>query len=240
MITQPEQPRVAPQPLPLLFLDPHWWAVRIDEVHAFGRPRARVLAVTRLLNVVMFSVALAVALVDYASPAGLVHLGPSTWPGGQRNLVVVNMTGDPAWTAAVVQSAQAWDDVGAGIHLSVASGQGQCHSSGPRIELCGRSFALLNRGTYGQHFEGITDTSQNRGGHLSGAVINVCSDCELTPDRRVVIVTHELGHAMGLIHTLDPTSVMYPLGGAERPSPADRAVLLKLYPPVARCGTGLC
>lgn len=198
---------------------------------AFGRGRARLLALVRLANIVLFSVGVAVALVDYVSPADLLHPKLTSWPVAERHLEVVDNTGDPVWRQAIIAAAQSWDQVGAGIHLSSGSSTGPCRYDGARIEVCEVPFAVLSGTTDVPNIQGFTKTTHDGDDHIRGAVVEICGDCDVTPARMVVVATHEIGHALGLVHTLDPTSIMFPTGGAERPGPADAAVLRKLYPP---------
>lgn len=214
-----------PSPFDLRYLGP-----RGEEVAWFGPGRARALAGVRLANIVLFSVALAFALANWVSPPNLLNPPVTTWPVGERHLVVVDKTGDPGWQAATRQAAQSWDGAGAGIHLVEATGTGPCRDDGTRVELCQEPFAVLAR-TDVPDIQAITHTVVDGQHHIRGAVIEVCSDCDLSPDRQLVIATHEVGHALGLVHRFDPTSVMSPVGGSDHPNAADDATLRKRYPP---------
>ncbi len=208
------------------------WGPRAEEVAWFGPARARSLAGLRLANVVLFSVAVAFALVNWVSPPNLLNPPLTSWPVGERHLTVVDKTGDPAWHQVISQAAQSWDGAGAGIHLVATTGTGPCRADGTRIELCQVPFAVLARSDV-PDIQGITKPVVDDHHHIGGVVINVCSDCDLSPDRRLVIATHEVGHALGLVHTLDPTSVMFPVGGSNHPSSADDLTLRQRYPPAA-------
>ncbi|MDQ6783902.1 MAG: matrixin family metalloprotease [Actinomycetota bacterium] len=177
----------------------------------------------------VFSVALAFALVDWISPPNLLHPRLTSWAVTERRLVVVDRTGDPGWQHAVAEASLSWDQAGAGIGLTANADSGPCRYERALIELCQVPFAVLASSNV-PDIQGMTKTDLH-GDIIRGAVIEVCSDCDLSADRRLVIVTHELGHALGLVHSLDPTSMMYPVGGPDRPSAADNAVLRKLYPP---------
>ena len=197
----------------------------------FGPARARALVALRLTNIVVFSVALAFALFDLLGPPAIHPPRLTSWPVGERRLEVVDKTGDSAWHEVTREAVRSWDDAHAGIVLTAQIGGGPCRYDGPRIEVCEVPYTVLAGGSDDPNIEGMTTTTLSHG-HIRGAVIEVCADCDLTPARTLVVITHELGHAMGLIHTTDPTSVMYPTGGAERPSPVDDATLRKLYPPL--------
>jgi len=75
--------------------------------------------------------------------------------------------------------------------------------------------------------------------HIGGTAIAVCSNCRLEPTRRRVVAAHELGHSLGLEHTLRSGSMMYPTGGRTEPDSKDAAALRQLYAHVDggdRCG----
>lgn len=202
----------------------------------FGPGRARGLAGLRLANIVLFSVALAFALANWVSPPNLLDPPLTSWPPAQRHLLVVDKTGDPVWQQAIREASLSWDAAGAGITVTATTGSGPCANNGTRIELCRVPFAVLARSNV-PDIQGITKTSVDGHHHIRGAVIEVCSDCDLSADRRLVIATHEVGHAMGLVHRYDPTSIMFPVGGPQHPSAADDATLRKRYPPSAPAST---
>jgi hypothetical protein len=108
--------------------------------------------------------------------------------------------------------------------LRWSEGAGPCRYDGSRIGVCEASYQEL--GVLGRiHLQGRTDQQKTGDNHAGGAVIRVCSNCELSPSRQRTIVTHELGHALGLAHSDRRGSVMYHAGGPESPDGADYAAL---------------
>jgi hypothetical protein len=160
-----------------------------------------------------------VLLVALAIPTS-VWLGLSTftattvfgngphWSAESRELVVVDRTGDPDWRSAIEEAATVWNGAGADLHLSFETGDGECGFDGTRIGVC------LGDTRVDGPFDGMSrDMVDN--GHIQGAYIEVCDDCDLDQARRNEVMVHELGHALGLDHSDDPNSIMWFEGGPE-------------------------
>ena len=194
-----------------------------QDVARFGN-RARLYCACRLANTLIFALAFALVVSDLVTPAVDANPGFAHWRSGQRSLTVVDLTGDPEWHQATRWAVDRWNEAGAELRLRWATGVGPCKPNGTRIGVCPTPSERL--GSLGElHFQGLAEQDQDRGGHVRGAVMRVCSDCALGGARRREVVTHELGHVLGLRHDRRPGSVMHPSGGAEHPSADDHDAL---------------
>jgi hypothetical protein len=198
---------------------------RRADVVVLGLGQARLAAVVRLANAVVFAVAFAVALVRIV-PAVADERPFGHWPSGQRDLVVVDRTGDPAWHQATRHAVEVWNEAGADLRFTWAEGEGPCVHDGPRISVCPTSEESLD-GV--EQFQGLTDQETDDDGHARAAFVEVCDDCGLNEVLRRVVATHEIGHALGLPHNDRLGSVVYPIGGTDQPDQGDMAELSRLH-----------
>ena len=200
---------------------------RPGDVAVLGPDQARLAAVVRLANAVVFAVALAIALVRIV-PAVAGERPFGHWPSGQRDLVVVDRTGDPAWHQATRHAVDVWNEAGADLRLTWEAGPraDHCQHDGPRISVCTVSEESLDGIV---QFQGLADQETEDDGHATGAFLEVCDDCDLNDVLRRVVATHELGHALGLSHNDRIGSVVYPIGGTDQPDAEDDADLRRLH-----------
>lgn len=198
---------------------------RARDVAVLGAPQAKLAAVVRLLNAFVFALALALALVRMV-PAVAGERPFGHWPSGERDLVVVDRTGDARWHQATRHAVAAWNRSGADLHLSWEAGAGPCEPDGSRISVCTVTAESLDGVV---QFQGLADQDADDAGHATSAVLEVCGDCGLSDVLRRVVATHELGHALGLPHNDRLGSVVYPIGGTDQPDDEDYAELRRLY-----------
>ncbi len=201
-------------------------------------PSAELRRFVRFVNTLLFALALAV-LVDQRVAAAvgrfdqLVH-----WRTQDRVLQVVDKTGDRAWNEATRHAVEVWNRAATGTDLRITwtAGGGRCEVGGTRIEVCQDPYQTLGDEKNNDR-EGLADLrlGSDRGqSHISGVRVIVCSNCGLAAPRRRVIAAHELGHALGLDHSLRRGSVLFPRGGPDAPDDQDVATLVARYTPHRR------
>jgi len=146
------------------------------------------------------------------------------WASGHRDLTVSDRTGDPAWHTAIQEGVAAWAGAGADLRLTLVVQSGRCQQKRDTIEICGRSNAEISKQRIPGE-EGFIDPRVGSDHHFHSVDIAVCSDCDIEQDRRVIIATHEIGHALGVTHSHHIFSVMSPSGGPDGPDAQDFELL---------------
>jgi len=161
------------------------------------------------------------------------------------------------WTSAIVSAFDTWSGVDCGgghppsidlIQLrNVSCNQSGYNASGPNVN----AVYFDDNGWNGDGIDGTLATTAvqfNPSGEILGADIALNSalndftagDASIQTDL-VSIVTHEVGHFLGIAHTEDPTAVMYPFyaqGSVRRALSADDiAAVCSIYPPRAQTGS---
>lgn len=195
------------------------------DVAVLGWDRARLAALTRLVNCIVVAAGIAIVLSRIvpveAAEARLDH-----WPSEARDLVIVDRTNEAAWQEATQYAVQEWNRAGAGVRLAWAAGAGTCEPDGVNVAIC-RAPGEDLKGFV--DYQGLTTQGHGEDGHASEAVIEVCGDCGLDAADRRVVATHEIGHMLGLTHNQRLGSIMFPSGGTDRLDDGDVAALRRLY-----------
>lgn len=203
-----------------------------------------VLRALKVANAVLFIAAMGVAF-DHSVASALSRLtGDPHWSTtGGAPVVVVDKTGVASWQRSNRRAVDTWNEAAAGtpLHLAWTAGTGPCDPEAGRIVICRASAASLNEDQQLDR-QGVTRVElgpDHEQTHIGSATVLVCDDCRLGAARQRVVSVHELGHAVGLIHSARPESVMFHTGGPDVPDLEDVAVLQALYAHVDgpdRCG----
>lgn len=163
----------------------------------------------------LFATVLAFKVAPVASAPEAGH-----WPSDNREVAVVDRTGDPAWQRATRWAVERWNRADVGVRLTWTAATGPCDDSAEDIEFCPATKADLARLDVPQ-LQGLVEPDVDRHGHFERVQVLVCADCRLGQARRKVVTTHELGHALGLSHADGAGSLMHPSGGSDHPHRPD-------------------
>jgi predicted Zn-dependent protease len=181
------------------------------------------------LTVIILCVALFTVFTSHnGKPLGIYDNGiGDKWSVGQRNLTIVDRTGSASWHLAILQAVATWTAGGTQLRFTVVTEPGPCQQQKEHIEYCQETGAQIARGG-SDGDQGLFVPWVTNHHTYKSAILLVCSDCNLTSDRQVIVTTHEMGHALGLAHNPDPFSVMYYAGGSPEPNAGDYFALRNL------------
>jgi Matrixin len=181
-----------------------------------------------LISILLAIGVFAVVTARNGTPIGIYDSGIGDhWAAADRNLTIVDRSGDPAWHHAILAAVATWTAGGSALRLTLTTAAGPCAQQRDHIEYCqATSGAIDKQGSDGD--QGLFVPEDERGHRYKSAILLVCSDCDIDATRMTIIATHELGHALGLAHSPDPGSVMYFSGGSTQPDARDYQTLRQL------------
>jgi predicted Zn-dependent protease len=174
-----------------------------------------------LLAVAVFTVATA----ENGLPLGNYDNGiGDSWPANHRDLTIVDRTGSSAWHQAIEDAIATWNAGGSALSFSLVTESGPCAQQHDHIEYCQATANQIAQvgsdGDQGLFIPWVTNHHTYK-----SAILLLCSNCDLTENRMIIIATHEMGHSLGLPHNPDPSSCMYFAGGSTQPDAVDYDIL---------------
>jgi hypothetical protein len=184
-------------------------------------PKVLASLIAIVLSVAVFTVATA----QEGTPLGRYDIGVGDrWAVGHRDLTIVDRTDDADWHQAIEAAIATWNAGHSALRFTLTTAVGPCAQVRDHIEYCQATSAhIASVGSDGDQGLFIPFVTKER--TYKSAILLVCSDCGLAQPRRVIIATHEMGHAIGLAHNSDPFSVMFPSGGTTQPDAVDYQIL---------------
>ena len=177
----------------------------------------------RRIFVLLLAVALSVGAL--ASPAGAAHDNDlAHWGHGH----VPTVHGPPNLSPFAYHAERTWIDAGYrnGFRVGPWSYQTTCNPVKGGIVYCWAPSSELSAGAIGTASVWMI---YNPNLHIDRVVLRICSDCGLTWDQIRRVVTHELGHGLGLGHSPNTGSVMFRQLGSGQPDAHDRHAIRVMY-----------
>lgn len=159
------------------------------------------------------------------APAGAAHDSDlAHWGHGH----IPTVHGPPVLAPYAAEAERTWlaNGYDNGFRVGPWSYQTDCS-----IRRGGIVYCLAPRSALGANAIGTASVGwvRNPNPHIDWAVLRICSDCGLSAQTIQNIVTHELGHGLGLGHSPNGGSVMYPSVGTPHPDAHDRHAMRVMY-----------
>lgn len=165
---------------------------------------------------------LSVSLALSGTALGMHGQNGMHWPDGLREVQVVDHTCMPNVQTAIGFAVDRWNNVRARLRLTAVNGE--CSSN---ITYDGSKIGVWHKRTCrGIACAGFWYDHQH---HLNSSHITIADPGRHTQEKLNRLITHEVGHGIGLGHSTRKTSVMCPTSCTSRPDAHDIAQLRANY-----------